>query len=38
LVDWNHIDEDYHVVRVECGSYDCAMVWKRIEYTSSYGL
>jgi len=26
LVDWNHIDEDYHVMRVKGGSYDYTMV------------
>jgi len=26
LVDWNHIDENYYVVRVEGGSYDYVMV------------
>jgi len=25
-------------VRVEGGSYDCAMVWKRTDWTRSYGL
>jgi len=29
LIDWNNIDEDYHVVRVEGGLYDCFTVWKR---------
>jgi len=32
------LNEDDWVVRVEGGSYDCVTVWKRIDWTRSYGL
>jgi len=32
LVYWNHIDEDYHMMRVKEDSYDCA-IWCEKEST-----
>ena len=29
---------DYHMVTVEGGSYDCVTMWKRTNWSKSYGL